>query len=142
MATRNPPVNINIVTASPANTAGATNVAPTGGSPAVTTPSSGNAPTGGSATWESGSGASTPTLSGLAPATKAKDTGVFAVTCTGTNFLPTSVAVLAGVAQETTYVSATSVTCQVDSAGRTTGVQTMVVSNGPVSSGTQNFTWT
>lgn len=141
-ATRNPPVNQNVTTNSPANTAGAVNVAPAGGSGAGATGTA-NAPTGGSPSWESGgAGTAAPTLTTIAPTTFAKDTTSFSLVCTGTGFLPTSVAVLNGEALETSYQSATQVTGTVNSTGKAAGVVNATVNNGPTASGTRPFTWT
>lgn len=141
MATRNPPVNQNVTTASPANTAGAGNVNIAGGSNA-TTSGANNAPAGGSPTWESGSGIAAATLTLIAPDTHAVNSGTFTLTCTGTNFRPTSVIMFAGTPLNTTYVSATSLTCTVNSVGHVAGVQTVGVQNGPNLTATQDFTWT
>lgn len=142
-ATRNPPVNINVATTSPANTAGATNVAPAGGSGAGATGTT-NAPAGGSPTGESGVGQSTPTLTTIAPTTLARGAAVTTITYTGTLFVPSSICVLQGQALETTYVSATSLTASVNPSDSVwvAGATTAAVYNGTVASGTRPFTWT
>ena len=54
-----------------------------------------------------------PTLTGLSPSTVVAGAGATAVTLTGTNFLPTSVATVNGTTVATTYVSPTQVTAVV-----------------------------
>jgi len=88
-------------------------------------------------------GVRAPTISALSPNTSAVNTGTKTVTVTGTNFISGLTQVEIGVvAVATTFVSATSVTFQLNTAQFLAGVQQIKVRNGLYPSNNLPFTFT
>jgi len=141
-AVRNPPTNVNVATGNAANTAGAVNQKPVGGSDLPAPAAANNKPAGGAPTWESGEGV-TATLASISPTGAVHNAGDFSLTATGTNLQPTSVIVFGGVAQDTTYISATSIRCTVaNTTGVSAGAVPVLVANGVTNTAPQTFTYT
>lgn len=88
-------------------------------------------------------GTRSPTISGLSPNTSAVNTGTKTVTVTGTNFVSgLSKISIGSVLMTTTFVSATSLTCSVDTTKFVAGPQKFKVNNGPYASNESTFTFT
>ncbi len=78
-----------------------------------------------------------PTLSTISPTTAVAGSGAFTLTCTGTNFVASSVVQWDGVAQATTFVNATSLTASIPAAlVAAAGTHTVTVSTPAPGGGT------
>jgi hypothetical protein len=84
----------------------------------------------------------TPTITGLVPASTAASGGTMTLTINGTNFDPSSVAYVGGVAMTTSYVSPTQIQAMNAPKRSTAGTTPVLVKNGAVSSAPTNWTFT
>jgi hypothetical protein len=86
--------------------------------------------------------ATNPALASISPTTTASGTGTFALTATGTNFTRQSVIYVNGVAQNTTYVSPTSLTANPTKKSSAGTWPVTVVTGGVVTTAPQTLTFT
>jgi hypothetical protein len=85
---------------------------------------------------------SNPTLVSISPTSTASGSGTVTITCTGTMFTKQSVVYANGVAQPTTYVSATSLTAAVTKKSSAGTWLIKVVTGSVVETAPQTLTWT
>jgi hypothetical protein len=86
--------------------------------------------------------ATNPALTTIAPTTSVHGTAAITMTATGTNFTPQSRIVIAGVPQNTTFVSATSLTCLATPPAAAGTPAVTVVTGGVVTTAPQTWTIT
>lgn len=87
--------------------------------------------------------ATNPALASISPTSTTSGTGTFSLGATGTNFTPQSVIYVNGVAQTTTFVSATSLTAPTVTKKATAGTwSVVVVTGGAVVTAAQTLTFT
>jgi hypothetical protein len=86
--------------------------------------------------------ATNPALASISPTSTASGVGTQALTCTGTNFTKQSVIYVNGVAQATTFVSATSLTATVTKKTSSGTWPVTVITGGVVTTAAQTWTFT
>jgi len=86
--------------------------------------------------------ATNPTLSSISPTTSVHGTGAITMTATGVGFTPQSKIVINGVAQKTTFVSSTSLTCTATPPAAAGAIPVTVVTGGVVTTAAQTWTIT
>jgi hypothetical protein len=86
--------------------------------------------------------ATNPALASIAPTSTVSGAGTQALTCTGTNFTKQSVIYVNGVAQVTTFVSATSLTATVNKKASAGTWPVTVITGGAVTTAPQTWTFT
>jgi hypothetical protein len=86
--------------------------------------------------------ATNPALASISPTSTVSGAGTQALTCTGTNFTKQSVIYVNGVAQVTTFVSATSLTATVNKKASAGTWPVTVITGGAVTTAPQTWTFT